>query len=176
MLTGGVLLGVTLTFVLPGVLPTMGSNQAQVVDTASGTTSDVLYLSQNDAQFLNRVYGQLDNEIGYCALVSGGGQIDPHLADTITASPDRVQFSTGNCPDSGFYELGLIHTHPNGDPNPSQQDRETLYQLSFAYSCIQSGEIDASIGQVSENFRCYRVINPGTEDEDIARVAVQLTD
>lgn len=139
-------------------------------------TPHTLYLSVDDANFMNRVFRELDHEIAYCGLITGGQRISPHLADTITATETELRFSTANCPDSGYHEVGLIHTHPNGNPGLSSTDRRTFRQSSLDYTCVQSGKITVEAGSRTQQFRCYAVQTVDGSPDRFVQVPIQITE
>lgn len=133
--------------------------------------AEPLYLSPADAFYMSRIFEERDHEIGYCAIVDGR-HLEPHLADTVSASDESLQFSTANCPSE---PPGTIHTHPNGNLGLSLQDRSNALARGQEFTCIQAGRITADPLQQVETVACYDPVATG-DGYNWTRIPVVVTD
>lgn len=132
------------------------TNQLSGIEGAStaGTDEAVLYISAEDAAYLNRIFAERSHEIGYCAFLDGK-TLRPHLADTISSSTESLEFSTANCP--GLQPRATIHTHPSGNVELSTQDMVHFMHKGYRYMCIQAGEISTGPLTKTDALVCYDV-------------------
>lgn len=140
---------------------TAGSNRT--AGSAAGVAGAPLRISEDDVNYLNRIFRERTHEIAYCGFMDEG-ELHPWLADTVRASNTSVDFTIANCRDGEEQgELNAtIHTHSNGVAQLSQRDVATLRNSSFEVMCIQSGQITAEETDRTEKFRCYRLTGPDT--------------
>lgn len=141
--------------------PLEATNQLSSIEGAStaGTDEAVLYITAEDAAYLNRIFVERSHEIGYCAFLKGN-TLKPHLADTVTSSTESLEFSTANCP--GYRRPpATIHTHPSGSVEPSPQDQVHFIDKGYRYMCIQAGEIATGPRTKTDALVCYDVHHLG---------------
>lgn len=165
---------VTLQFTDPSDLQalSMSGSSGDIGATGSYESgAEPLYLSSADAAYMSRIFEERSHEIGYCALVDGR-HLEPHLADTVSASADSLRFTTTNCPSS---PPGTIHTHPNGNLALSLQDRSNALARGQEFTCIQAGRINADPLQQVETLACYEPVSTG-EGYNWTRIPVVITD
>ncbi len=171
----GLVLGIGLTLVLVGIsLVTVGHVLDTVVAPSPATyvdANDTLYLEDETASYLTRIYGETTHEIAFCGFITHDGgrpTLDVWMANTINAGPDQIEFITENCPDP-MHEV-LLHTHPGGSRDLSAQDRRTFAERSATFMCVQAGPLEADAGTGLEDLVCYRASATG----DLARIPVVL--
>lgn len=178
-------LWMTFVFLYPGViflwyadpffLHSLQEAGTQPVVLASGSVAiedvdEEIYLDLDDAEFMNRIFDERQNEIAYCGLLNGQ-RMDPWLADTKTSTPDGMTFSTKNCPGSGP-PGALIHTHPGGSLQLSFADRAYFTERGRKYMCVQGGRMKTVPGQRAGKIACYKKAD--TEDGTINFVRVPV--
>ena len=138
------------------------------IETPSGT---VLTIAAEDAAYLDRIFEERSNEIGYCGFLKGR-QLQPYLADTISATENSLEFSTANCPGSRP-PRATIHTHPSGSLGLSMADRTNFIRKGYRYMCVQGGEISTGPGTKANALACYQTEQMGGERR-FSRVPVRI--
>lgn len=166
-LYAGMVVGVALALLIPGItvatltpIPEIVFDRSPGADIEAGET---LYLNENDAAYLSRVYEETTHEVAYCGLItSEGGRpiLEIWMADTVRAAPDQIEYFTDNCPAST--QEVLLHTHPNGALELSNQDKFTLMERAERIMCVQGGQITAEPGAEVSALACYQ--QPQTGD------------
>lgn len=153
------------------------------------TAEETLELPQSEAEYLNRVYRDLNagrtervGEQAYCIdLVDR--RMSVQQAGTIEASEHQVRFTTANCLFSS-QSRGLLHFHPpqsrpvlsgpdtavNGDSN----DKESFLASSFEVSCVQAGLMTEDVGDRTRALRCYVKPASGDIDDEFPEVPVEI--
>lgn len=174
-----VFLGMTLTIslLLTGVLMVSDPEPRETISDQDRAALDdplaTIALSADDAAFMNRVFMESSHEVAYCGILdtdANPSQMKVWLADTIRASPGKIQFRTSNCPTANLEVL--LHTHPNGGLGLSETDRATLQDQPEEYMCVQAGEISEEPGTELSNLACY--YGGDTEDEGYQPVRVPV--
>ena len=164
-------------------LEALYSNSLDELSVASSGDSeprDVLYLSQNDAEYLNRVYGELNTDLGdgvgeqgYCIDLVGG-RMSVQQAGTIKSDEGSVTFRLSNC--YGQVD-GTIHFHPpDSVPELSETDEKTLVNSYYEYSCVQASVMSTDIGHRTRALKCYRQPASGGLGSEFSEVAVEIVD
>lgn len=176
----GLLLGVVLAMVLPGVVLASSAHLADTVLAPSPTEyvddGDSLYLTSENAAYLSRVYGETTNEVAYCGLIThdeATPTLDVWMANTVNAGPDRVEFLTDNCP--GQVREVLLHTHPSGSLELSETDRRTLADRPEEIMCVQGGALETEPGTELDNLACYRQLHPNESGVELSKIPVVVT-
>ena len=143
------------------------------VDSMEGRTTGEegsLWIEQGDVEYLNRIYTERDDEVGYCGLIDQHGKMRPWLADFSGATASSIELSATNCPIGRYDRFAVLHTHPNGDPRVTAVDRQTLEVPDIDYLCIQHGRITTNIGERTDRLRCYTRVGDGS----IAAVEIRV--
>ena len=138
---------------------------------------DTLYLPVSDADRLNTDYGDLNTaegdrvgEQGYCLAVGSGGRISKvQQAGTVKADEESVTFTLANCQPIIDVD-GTVHFHPSGNLKLSEQDRMTLRNSPYTYSCVQGGLVSTASGTGAGEIMCYRFSDAG----DLVNVSVRI--
>lgn len=150
-----------------GLILESGSTDPTATPQPAG--DDPLTIAAEDAAYLSRIYAERSHEIGYCGFLESR-QLSPHLADTVSATAESLEFSTENCPGSG-QPPATIHTHPSGDPDLSRPDKVNFITKDYRYMCIQVGKISAAPGTRASALACYEKHHLGG-DTHYSRVPV----
>lgn len=132
-----------------------------------------LYLSVEEVRYMNRIYRESGHEVAYCSMISADGEMTPYLANSLEASERGIKFSTDNCPASEYHVIGVIHTHPSGEPVPSRTDVISFQQSNYAHTCIQSGSMTSEVGKQIENFACYTSPTSGGQNSQLSKIPVE---
>lgn len=117
-------------------------------------SGEQLTIAAADAAYMNRIFSERSTEVGYCAFLRGD-RLQPHLADTISATEDSLEFSTANCPGTSR-PRATIHTHPSGSLGLSMADRTTFITKGYRYMCVQTGDISTGPGTPADALACYK--------------------
>jgi len=158
-------------------LNVFGGALSAVSGSGGGGPHDTLYLSASDAERLNNDYADLNTaegdrvgEQGYCLAVGSGGRISKvQQAGTVKADEDSVTFTLANC--QPIIEVdGTAHFHPSGSLKLSEQDRMTLRNSPYTYSCVQGGLVSTAPGTGAGEMKCYRFDDSG----DLVDVSVRI--
>lgn len=156
---GGFLITVLLLLVYPAVFQIVGQFLWGILAPGSGGVgspgSQVLQIPSDDVQFLNRNFRHHTHMQAYCGLINDAGQMEAWAADIDRSSPTGVSFSVHNCPLQEYPAWAVVLTHPNGNPAPTDADRDAFGSVDASYLCIQSGLITSS-DESAANLRCYR--------------------
>jgi hypothetical protein len=118
-------------------------------------TGEDLVFSEGDREMFNKVYEEVSTEYGWCLRVneSGGVEEVSHFASLEYATEGNISFSCF----SGRFN-GIVHTHPgpNGVPELSDQDRESLLETGWIeVSCVLAGEIPGFREVNPRDFACF---------------------
>lgn len=177
----GLILGVVLAMVLPGVVLASSAHVTDTVLAPSPTeyvdADDTLYLSTENAAYLSRVYEETTNEVAYCGLIThdeATPTVDVWMANTVNAGPDQVEFLTNNCP--GEVREVLIHTHPSGSLSLSETDRQTLADRPEEIMCVQGGTLELDPGAELEDLACYRQRPLDENGVELSKIPIVISD
>lgn len=161
-----------------------GGAAGYVTDTVFGqppseyiTTNDTLYIETEDSAYLSRIFSETTHEVAYCEVISGNKDrptVTVWMADTINAGPDQIEFLTENCPDAT--QEVLLHTHPNGNLQLSEQDKRTITERSERFICVQGGPITTDPGVEVENMACYQQAKLTTGEPTFVQIQVATLD
>lgn len=154
----------------PALVFELQARGQQALSFADSGTVDELEISKSDAEFMNRLYRERTHEVGYCGMVTDR-KIDIWTGDTINASGSHIVFSTSNCP---FRPDALIHSHPSGSIELSEQDKETFLDSDLGYSCIHGGPISTESSSSAVNLRCYKKPESGDMDDRFPEIPVEI--
>lgn len=167
VLVGGFMLTVFLLLVYPSVFQLIGQLLWGIIGFGSGGAespgTQALQVTADDVQFLNRNYRHHTHMLAYCGLINDAREMQAWTADIDRSSPTSVTFSVHNCPLRNYQAWAVILTHPNGNPVPTEADRDAFASVDASYLCIQSGLITSS-DRSTDNLRCYRA-GAGTLEE-----------
>jgi proteasome lid subunit RPN8/RPN11 len=161
----------------PGSVQAIGSLGATFTD--GGPTDQAveangsIYVQQDDASFMSRIYAERDHEIAYCgAIQERGGRpvLTVWLADTVSASPESISFSAANCPPA--MKDVFLHTHPSGALGLSRQDMDLFQRFPDSISCVQGGRLQGDPGERVENLACYRQVEQDGDEFELATLPV----
>lgn len=128
----------------------------------SGGSGSHLVIARNDVTFMNRIFRERTHEVAYCGLTDDD-QLQPWLADTVSADESAATFTVDNCPSGADHLRGTIHTHPDGQPVLSSMDVATLQRSNREFMCVQSGPVTTSVGASPDRLRCYRLAEGSPE-------------
>lgn len=171
----------------PWQLEAMYSSTFSLAGETPVTAETTLTLPQADAQYLNRVYQELNTrpndrvgEQGYCLDVVNG-RLSVQQAGTIEARESRVVFTTANClgtPD------GTAHFHPPSSrpvlSGPTTavhaefNDKRALLESDQQFSCVQAGLMTTTPGERTRAFRCYVKPSSGQIQEEFPEIRVEV--
>lgn len=186
LVAGGSFLYVQQNPAAPWQLEAAVSNLFSTATTVNESTT--LTLPQEDAEYLNRAYRDLNmregdrvGEQAYCIdLIEN--RMSVQQAGTLEAREDRVRFTLDNCL---FEPDAVAHFHPLGsDPvlsgpdtavNGESNDKDTFLQMeNIQISCVQAGAMTTEPGERTQAFRCYRKPATGDIDDPFPEVPVVI--
>jgi proteasome lid subunit RPN8/RPN11 len=180
LLYTGILLGIVIAFLLPGVVAfTVGHATDTVFAPPPADyvgANETLHLAAEDAAYLNRIFRETSHEVAYCGLITDDERprLTVWMANTVNASPEQVSFITDNCPDA-THEV-LIHTHPNGVLQLSEEDKQVLERQPERFMCVQGGQITTEPGAQVENLACYQQMSSTETPSNLIRIPIVIID
>ncbi|QLG61980.1 hypothetical protein [Halorarum salinum] len=175
----------------PWQLEAMYSSAFSLAGDQAITADTPLELPQEDAQYLNRVYRELNTrsgdevgEQGYCLDVVNG-RLSVQQAGTIEAREDRVTYTTANCLFRGSI-AGTAHFHPpssrpvlsgpSTSAHPDFNDKLALLESSHRFSCVQAGLMTTTPGDQTRAFRCYLKPASGEITDEFPEIRVEVSE
>jgi len=148
------------------------------------SSNTTLELSVEDAQYMNRIYRELDGytETGYCVVLLGS-EIRVSKAATLEATAETLKFTTSNCQERVD---GTIHTHlPDSEPvlsgsgtaaREDYNDKKSLLVAGYEISCVQAGLVTTTAGQRTAALRCYTKPASGDIADEFPELPVVVMD
>jgi hypothetical protein len=127
-----------------------------------------LFVSSDDARYLNRIFRERSHEIGYCVAIEGD-ELSFWLGDTVEAGEGSLKMKTSNCPPE--MRDATAHTHPSGQVGLSARDEATLAAQEAGVMCIHAAALATEPGARLEQFVCYRRTAVGDPEPVPVRLA-----